>query len=313
MDIDTDSERLNGGHTSTSTQPLVLDVVETYKMRGREKTRAVARLLHLAGSSTGDDISGLGSAEDDRRKAVHRKFVMIVSSVALATAACLRLAEVIRSSHVVIIFLLCCLFCNELLRVRYFQWKYATTHHKLRRLMERRRAAGLRRLESETTARRAEWSSPPASSTAAFLRLRSNTSATASPPIVNYRRLSVEAFEHLASFVGIRNNEGNFREAREVESWIVRQLLQSGVRYAIQMFRALTTRRLKASVYPCIRLRPRPRTLACALALSVLQDDSTAVHLLYASTYKFLMCVRFPVCILADDTIGQALRGPRAI
>ena len=134
MDIDTDSERLNGGHTSTSTQPLVLDVVETYKMRGREKTRAVARILHLAGSSTGDDISGLGSAEDDRRKAVHRKFVMIVSSVALATAACLRLAEVIRSSHVVIIVLLCCLFCNELLRVRYFQWKYATTHHKLRRL-----------------------------------------------------------------------------------------------------------------------------------------------------------------------------------
>lgn len=170
---------------------------------------------------------------DDNNRKLRQKMCLGIALAAMTTLLVCIAFKALNPSIVIIISLSCYMSYNELLRVPSIENRFLLTDGKLRRLMERRRAAGLRRLESETASRRDLWSAPPASIAAAFLK-RSHTSMSV-PAAVDYRLLAIEAFHYLAALRDRRIKDGHFSESRELEGWIVRQLLQSGVRPSIDM------------------------------------------------------------------------------
>ena len=228
----------------------------------------VARVLQLGSrgrSYSGSyDVGGIGIDVDETSQNKMRRIIFIAgASCSCLTAICVVFTELVGVAHLLAVVLVSCLAYSELVRVRGAQRRYDSISIRLRKLMERRRAAGLRRLESETAARRALWSAPPASGNAATLR-RSSTSMPV-PAAVDYRLLAIAAFEHLSSLVTTKyaatNTPTSMRhtplaagvervgasmnddESRELERWILRQLLQSGARPNIdaELFRLLHT------------------------------------------------------------------------
>ena len=230
---ETDSKRIGIDQSKCSETESLLYKEHIVGSKVGVKTKAVARLLQLAGSSKTKDA-----------RFNQKRWNIIVSSfsaIFIVTSFGLYIYGKTSLSIVLVVILLSYVLYNEYIRMAQLKQKHDLVSVKLRNLMERRRAAGLRRLESETAARRLLWSAPPASSTVAYLR-RSHSHMPV-PAAVDYRLLAIESFNLINSQIDTRKKEGNFSESRDTENWIIRQLLQSGVRPTIdaELFTLLHT------------------------------------------------------------------------
>ena len=121
---------------------------------------------------------------------------------------------------------------NEFYRLKETNRTLTALNLKCKRLMEARRAAGLLRLEQDTT-RRKGWSMPPVSGAVAALK------RGGAPQRCDYKQLAVECFGKLDAVGREAKRRGDTAGAYDLQQWTLRWAV-------VQLLNPVVTHSLKA-------------------------------------------------------------------